>query len=256
MAINDPAAEQVFVIPESVSAEAEKAAAVDEYSPLTITKVGNGVYHAQGYSHHSMIVEFPQSLALMDAPYTETQTKVLLRKIQEQFPAKPVKYVAVSHFHYDHIGGLRGAAASGATILVEKSHESVIRPMLEARHTNPQDDLEKRRSGGSSQAVGSIEVYDGKKVISEGGQTFELYPVAFPDHVDPMVLGYASSARALFQPDLYTPPSTMPGGPNAVLLLKAIKDANLKVDLMLGGHGGVGKFADFVKAAAPPVSSN
>src|SRR5207253_5401092 len=58
------------------------------------------VYHAAGYSHHSLIVEFPQWLALVDSPYTETQAKVLFRAIQEQFPAKPVKYVAVSH-HQD-----------------------------------------------------------------------------------------------------------------------------------------------------------
>jgi hypothetical protein len=253
IALNDPASEQVFAIPESAAPEAEKAAATSDYSPMKITKVGNGVYHAQGYSHHTMIVEFPQYLALMDAPYTEAQTKMLWRAIQEQFPGKPVKYVGVSHYHFDHIGGLRGAAAMGATILIEKNHEPIVRPMLEARHTHPPDELDKRRTQG---AAGMIEVYEGKKVISDGGQSFELYPVSFPDHVDPMILGYASSARALFQPDLYTPPSTMPGGPNAVLLLKAIKDANLKVDTMVGGHGGVGTFADFVKAATPAASSN
>ena len=144
----------------------------------------------------------------------------------------------------------------GATILVEKEHEPIIRPLLEARHTHPQDELDKRRNAPGGQPVGSMEVYEGKKVISEGGQSFELYPASFPEHVDPMVLGYASSARALFQPDLYTPPSTMPGGPNAVLLMKTIKDLKLKVDTMVGGHGGVGTFADFTKAAVLPASSN
>jgi hypothetical protein len=71
-----------------------------------------------------------------------------------------------------------------------------------------------------------------------------------------MVLGYASSARALFQPDLYTPPSTMPAGPAAVHLAQAIKGLNVKVDIMVGGHGGAGSYADFLKAAAPPASSN
>src|SRR6185503_3708928 len=108
----------------------------------------------------------------------------------------------------------------------------------------------------AKEAVGSIEVYEGKKVISEGGQSFELYPVSFPEHVDPMVLAYASSARALFQPDIYTPPSTMPAGPAAVQLAKSIKDLNLKVDIMAGGHGGVGSYADFLKAAVLPASSN
>jgi Metallo-beta-lactamase superfamily len=256
IALNDPAAEQVFAIPESAAAEAETAAEAGEYSPMKITKVGNGVYHAQGYSHHTMIVEFPQWLALMDAPYTEAQTKMLWRAIQEQFPSKPVKYVAVSHYHYDHIGGLRGAEAMGATILVEKDHESILRPFLEARHAHPQDELDKRRNGQSGQAVGAIEVYEGKKVISEGGQSFELYPMTSSSHVEPMVLGYASSARALFQPDLYTPPSTMPAGPAAVELLQAIKAMNVKVDTMVGGHGGSGSFADFQKAAVVTTTSN
>ncbi len=254
--VNDPAAEQVFAIPDSAAAEAEKAAAADEYSPMKIVKIGNGVYHAVGYSHHTLMVEFPQWLALVDSPYTETQGKVLFRAIREQFPTKPVKYVAVSHHHYDHIGGVRAAAAMGATILVEKGNEPVLRPLLEARHTHPQDELDKRRNSQPAQQVGSIEVYEGKKIISEGGQSLALFPVSFPEHVDPMVLAYASSSRALFQPDLYTPPATANGGPPAQHLLQAIRQLNLKVDTMVGGHGGTGTFADFVKAAGPAASSN
>src|SRR4029453_3764412 len=129
-------------------------------------------------------------------------------------------------------------------------------PLLEARHTQPQDELDKRRNGLQAQQVGTIEVYEGKKVISEGGQSFELYAITGSPHVDPMVLGYASSARALFQPDLYTPPSTMPGGPMGVHLDQAIKALGVKVDTMVGGHGGVGSYADFLKAAAAPAASN
>src|SRR5262249_26508039 len=86
--INDPAIAQAFAIPDSAKDEAAKAAAMDEYSPMKIVKVGNGVYDAQGYSHNSLIVEFPQYLALVDSPYTETQGKALWRAIQEQFPNK------------------------------------------------------------------------------------------------------------------------------------------------------------------------
>jgi hypothetical protein len=67
---------------------------------------------------------------------------------------------------------------------------------------------------------------------------------------------HAPSAKALFQPDLYTPPAAANGGPSAQHLLQAIKDLNLKVDTMVGGHGGIGTFADFVKAATPPATSN
>jgi glyoxylase-like metal-dependent hydrolase (beta-lactamase superfamily II) len=162
----------------------------------------------------------------------------------------------VSHYHFDHIGGIRAAAAMGATILVEKRHEPILRPLLEAKHTNPTDELEKRRSGpAGSPPPGSIEVYEGNKVISDGNQKLELYPVSFPEHVDPMVLAYAPGAHALFQPDLYTPPVAANGGPMAQHLSTAIKELKLKVDTMVGGHGGVGTYADFMKAAAP-ASSN
>jgi hypothetical protein len=255
-AVNDPAAEQAFAIPESAAEEAAKAAAADVYSPLRIVKAGDGVYQAAGYSHNSLIVEFPQWLALVDSPYTETQAKVLFRAIRQQFPNKPVKYVAVSHHHYDHVGGLRGAAAMGSTILVERRHEPVIRQLLDARHTHPQDELDKRRYGQPAQPVGTLEVFEGEKSISEGGQSLELYPHSFPEHADPMVLAYASSARVLFQPDLYTPPAAANGGPSAQRLLQAIEGLNLKVNTMVGGHGGIGTFADFVKAAAAAASSN
>src|SRR5207237_1157415 len=144
----------------------------------------------------------------------------------------------------------------GATILVEHRHEPVVRPLLEARHTHPQDELDRRRNSQAAQAVGTIEVFDGNKIISEGGQSLALYPVSFPEHVNPMVLAYASSARALFQPDLYTPPAAANGGPAAQHLLQAIRELKLNVDTMVGGHGGICTFADFVKAARPAASSN
>jgi hypothetical protein len=64
---------------------------------------------------------------------TQNSPEFLLRR-------NAVRYGAVSHHHFDHIGGVRAAAAMGATILVEKSHEPILRPLLEARHTDPQDE--------------------------------------------------------------------------------------------------------------------
>jgi hypothetical protein len=60
----------------------------------------------------------------------------------------------------------------------------------------------------------------------------------------------------LFQPDLYTPPSTMPAGAAAVHLAESIRSLNLRVDTMVGGHGGSGSYADFLKAAMPAAASN
>ncbi len=48
------------------------------------------------------------------------------------------------------------------------------------------------------------------------------------------------------------------GGPFAEHLLASVRKLNLRIDTMVGGHGGVGPFADFVKGAttAPKATSN
>jgi glyoxylase-like metal-dependent hydrolase (beta-lactamase superfamily II) len=246
--VNDPSANQVFNVPQSASGEADRAIAAADYTPLRLNRVANGVYHAQAYSHHSMVVEFPNWVAVVEAPYTETQSKVLTRLIEQQFPGKPIQFVAVTHHHYDHTGGVRGMAATGATILVEKGHESALRQILDAPHSNPQDELDKRRNAQPPQKTGSMEVYEGTKVMTSGPQSLELYAIQGSAHAEPMVLAYVPSARVLFQSDLFFP-GTGAATPYTEHLLASIRELNLRVDTMVGGHGGVGPFAELVRVA-------
>jgi glyoxylase-like metal-dependent hydrolase (beta-lactamase superfamily II) len=116
------------------------------------------VYFVRAYSHNSLLVEFPEWLAVVEAPYTEAQSHTLVRLLEERFPGKPVRYGVVSHHHYDHVGGVRGLAAHGATILTARGNEGEIRPLVESRHTNPPDELERRRQEG--QPTGQVEVFD------------------------------------------------------------------------------------------------
>ncbi len=247
-AINDPAVEKEFDIPDAASKEADQAIAAGEYSPVVLTKIADGTYFARAYSHNSMIVEFPQWLAVVEAPYTEAQSQTLVRVLKEQFPNKPIQYVAVTHHHADHIGGVRGIAAAGATVLVEKGHEPALRAMLDTHHTHPADALETRRSAG--QKVGTIDVYEGKKVVSDGKQSLELYAFTGSPHVEPMVMAYVPSSKALFQSDLWFPGTGGAGNPPARQLLDSIRALKLKVDTNVGGHGGVAPFAELEKAIA------
>ncbi len=248
-AINDQAALKDFDIPEAASKEADEAiAAGGEYSPVALTKTADGVYFARAYSHNSLVVEFPQWLAVVEAPYTDAQSATLVRVLAAQFPGKPIKYAAITHHHSDHIGGVRGIVAAGATLLVEKGHEAPLRSMLDAHFTHPVDGLEAKRQ--AQQPVGSIEVYEGKKVISDGRQSLELYPFMGSPHAEPMVMAYVPSAKALFQSDLWFPGTGGAGNPAAKQLLESIRALKLQVTTNIGGHGGVAPFAELEKAVA------
>ena len=210
-------------------------------------KISDGVYFARAYSHNSLVVEFPSYLAVVEAAYTDAQSATLARVLAEQFPKKPIRYAAVTHYHYDHSGGVRGLAAVGATILAAKEHEPMMRPIMDTPHTNPEDALELAKKAGKA---GSIEFFEGKKVISDGGQTLELYAVTGIPHVEPKVLAFVPKGGVLFQSDLFFPGTGAPAGPDAVALLQAVKTLKLKVTTNAGGHGGVGPFAELEKAVA------
>jgi glyoxylase-like metal-dependent hydrolase (beta-lactamase superfamily II) len=251
-AVNDPAAQKVFEIPDAASADADKAIASgsNDYSPLEISKIADGVFFAKAYSHNSMVVEFPSWLVVVEAPYTDAQSKTLVRMLKEQFPDKPIRYAVVTHHHSDHIGGVRGVAAAGATILVEKGHAPALQSLVELHHTHPPDSLEAARSAGEK--TGAVEVYETKKVITDGKQSLELYAFNGSPHVEPMVMAYVPGAKVLFQSDLWFPATGGAGNPAAKQLYDSIKALKLDVKTNVGGHGGVGPFAELENAVKTP----
>ena len=101
-----------------------------------------------------------------------------------------------------------------------------MREILQARHTHPPDDLDSRRNAQPPQKTGSIEVYEGKKVIADGGPRLELYTFTGSPHVEPMVLAYVPRGRALFQSDLWFPGTNGAGNPAAKQLLDSIRALN------------------------------
>jgi glyoxylase-like metal-dependent hydrolase (beta-lactamase superfamily II) len=169
-----------------------------------------------------------------------------MKLLAMQFPGKPVRYAAITHPHFDHIGGVRGAAAAGATILTASGHERPIRALLEARHTNPADALDTNRSTGGK--VGTLSLFDEKYVLRDGDQTLELYALTGSPHADPIVVAFVPKAGVLFQSDLYFPATGAPRTPEAAHLLQSLRKLGITPAIHAGGHGGVAPFDELVQA--------
>jgi glyoxylase-like metal-dependent hydrolase (beta-lactamase superfamily II) len=241
--INAPAVQEIFEVPEDIMDQAAEAIASDgSWSPITWNLVAPNVYHAVAFSHHSMVVEFSNFVAVVEGAYTEGQALTIARIIEEEI-GKPIRYVVPTHPHYDHTGGIRGFASVGAAVMVAAGHEAELRGIVESPHTNPPDALAMRAAAGDD--VGAVEVFEGITSISDGDQSLELYEVDVFSHVNPKVIAYVPSTGVVFQSDLGP---TVPGD-DADALYGLAREHGWNVNTVVGGHGGTNPFSEVVAAA-------
>src|SRR4029077_4422871 len=105
------------------AAAAAPAASGPPPAVVTAEPVAKGIWFLAGQSHHSVLVEFGDHLMLIEAPQNDTRTLAVIAKARELRPDKPLKYVANSHHHFDHSGGIRAAVAEGLTVITHKANE-------------------------------------------------------------------------------------------------------------------------------------
>ena len=232
-----------FTIPPEVEADAKKAA-VGPYVPMKVSRMLPGVYLAQGFTHNSLIVEFPDYVAVLEAPLDDVQTRVMIDEVRKFVPLKEIRYVIPTHHHSDHIGGVRSFVARGATVIVEKRHEAIMRKLLESRHAHFRDELQTAKdTRGGGIEIGDVEVFEGKKELANGGRSIELHAIEGSPHASPAIVAYMPRERLLFQSDLFPA-----AGPVAAHLRESIAKLNLRPDRIVGGHGAPTPAADLAKA--------
>ena len=237
-----------YAIPEELAEQAETASE-RESVPMELTRLSRGVYQAVGFSHNSMVVEFPSYLVIVEAPLNEIQTIAMMRAVREEFPLKPIRYAVATHPHPGHVGGLRRLASIGATILVEQRHEDTIRDVIEARHGYAPDSLHTMaNTPGRSGDIGTIETFSGQHELTDGNRTMQLFALEDTSHVVPMVVAYLPADRILFESDLYTPGSPA-ATPDSTSLFESIEALELRIDTIVGGHGATAEFSELAEVS-------
>ncbi len=214
---------------------------------VTSTKLAPGVWHLTGGSHHSLVVEFNDYMAIIEAPLTEERSLAVLAEAHKLVPNKPVRYLLTTHHHFDHTGGLRTYAAEGATIVTHASNVPYFEKTLVAPATVAPDSQSKAQKTPMFQAVSdTFELTDGKQKI-------EVYATNGDTHTNEYTLIYLPGPRILVEADAYSPgppdaPIPSPAPPNAVKLGEEIARLKLNVATIAPIHGrGAVPIAEFRK---------
>lgn len=204
-----------------VEADSPKAAAAFEISaqmksylmPLNeATQVAKGVYIFPTGGLNPMFVEFKDFILAVEAPAqhpalervpADTQagsdqpSERFIQKIKETIPNKPIRYLAITHFHSDHAGGARAFLAEGAALLTTPGNKDYFEKLSAAKYTVVPDKLS-RQTGPTR-----IESFDRKRVITDGERSVELINVGESPHAKENVIVYLPQEKILFQGDLF-----------------------------------------------------
>lgn len=257
---------RVLSVPDSIDvpempdppAGGEPEAPVTEAPARDPVKLGDGVHvfpHIRS-GFHPMVIEFDEYLMVIDTPagwlemqqlpamqwvdgVTSSSTgRKLLTAIREKLSDKPIRYVALTHYHSDHAGGIRPFIDEGATILASSVTATVIRQAARNRFTLEPDELT------DTDITPTIEVVNGERTVSDGNMEVRLIDVGDNPHADGMLVAYLPEKKFLYQSDLFEP-SNMNFFPNKSRVLVMnwfvhwLDNSGLDVESIYAIHAGL-----------------
>ncbi|MSO84106.1 MAG: MBL fold metallo-hydrolase [Acidobacteria bacterium] len=245
------------------------------------TKLADGVWLLGGGTHNSMLVEFKDFVAVVDAPNNEERSLAVLAEVEKLTPGKQVRYLVNTHHHMDHVGGIRTYLSQGTTVVTHESNKPYymeipfypapwsLKPDRMAMF-NPMYMISRRPApietvGGETRGTAQYVVTDGVKML----QIFHVQDMSYElgnpsyrqgNHSQDMLIAFLPKEKILFNADLYSPPAQGAPPPAATATSRTLYQNMLKWKLdvaqHVGAHGRAGSNDDFLKIVQNTARTN
>jgi glyoxylase-like metal-dependent hydrolase (beta-lactamase superfamily II) len=207
--------------------------------PITLNELAPGVVHVMGPSHHSLLVEMKDYLVLVDTPlFYPERSEATLSAIKGRYPGKPIRYIITSHFHSDHVGGIRHFVADGGvTVLAGEPSVPFYQRVFSNPHTVRPDRLALHPVPVTVEGVSTL------KVLDDGVHSVQAHRIQ-SIHTNDTLIVYLPKEKILFVADLFNPglfPATQAApyvwGAASGGLYDEVRRLDLDVQMIAGGHG-------------------
>ena len=199
------------------------------------------VHNVADQNYNTMAVAFREYIVALEAPGSSDGADKVIQKIKETWPGKPIRYVALTHHHSDHIGGLRSFIAEGATVVTTRANRGVVETMAAA----PQND----RLARAPRKPEFLFVEGGRRVLTDGESTVELIDVGPNPHAREMLIAWLPAQRIVFQGDLFFVPNNgAPVGPpqsSTLDFAKKLQAKSLAPQKIASVHGRTASIEEF-----------
>ena len=238
-------------------------------------KLADGVWLLAGGTHNSVLVEFKDFAAVVEAPQNEARSLAVIEEVNRLAPNKLIRYVVNTHHHFDHAGGLRTYLSQGTTIITHESNKQYYLDIMfypAARELqpdrmalyNPMYMISRRPApietvasfaGGPGGGAAKYVVTDGERIL----EIFHLQDMAYEledqsyaqgNHSADMLAAYLPRERILINADLYSPPA-QGAAPVPTAAMRTLYQNMLKQKLDVAQHvpihGRVGTNDEFLR---------
>jgi hypothetical protein len=237
-------------------------------------KLADRVWLIGGGPLNSVLVEFDDFVAVVEAPQNEERSLAVIEEVRRLVPGKMIRYVVNTNHHMPYVGGLRTYFSQGTIVVTHQSNRdyyvdllfspfprtlapdqmSIYNPMYMISRRPPSIDIV-----GGTTSIGKYVVSDFERQMQvwhvqdmayEIGESYIDVPgpsVARGNHSSDMLMVYLPKEKILINADLYVPPApgAAPSAPTAGM-------RNLNLNIKKLGFD----VAQHVSIAGPRVGSN
>lgn len=241
VAFNTDLRPETFKVPEGLRA-------VTFPTPTPVTKHAEKIYTTSAAGYNVLFVDFNDYIFVMEAPANDRVSLQAIEQIKKTIPGKPIKYVAVTHHHDDHAGGIRTYMAEGTTLIVAPGEQAFFKKVSEVRYKVDPDALTRNPRAPIFEPV-----QNGKRVLTDGTTTVEIYDIGKGPHTEEMLVAYFPDHKLIYQGDLLNRPSNGDypiANDTSVHFLNWIDTKKLAVEATIPVHGTPTTMDEFRKAVA------
>ncbi|MDA1372606.1 MAG: MBL fold metallo-hydrolase [Proteobacteria bacterium] len=212
---------------------------------LEVSELADGVYLFGGSSHNSVVVEFADYIAVVEAPLNERHNLMVIDEIVARIPDKPIRFLVNTHQHHDHIGGLRTYMHIGATIITHwKNYDFYTKDVLNYAQRTLDPDLVSLLPPTELAEGYQYETVRENYVLTDGDRIMQISYVHPLNHVEGMLAAYLPQERLLIEADLFDGPSGFHTDPTTAepnqanrSLYNHVQRLGLDVDTIVPIHG-------------------
>ena len=244
--------------PNVCEAEVDVPDAVRQASrPVTVESeaLADGVWLLGGSSHNSVVVEFSDYVAVVEAPVDEARSLAVIDETVRLVPDKPIRFLVNTHQHHDHIGGLRTFMHVGATIVTHwKNYAFYTRDVLNYAPRTLAPDMVSLWPPTELAEGYQYETVRENYWLNDGARSMHMSYVHPLQHVEGMLVAYLPRERMLIQADLFdSPPAGAPTPATSTAdqrsLLRHVERLGLEVDTLVPIHGAPVSWSSFERLA-------